>query len=213
MSYGNRGNEFRASRARRFAAPLNRGLHRKISFPRRADHELRRPVAISHSADIGLVGDCRGPLLRKRAWRFQPLRQRRTGNPVSGRRPGSKHGTRMLSQIPALRVEISGRGARSTCPPVQAVAAPRFPFRWERRDHFPGLGPALPGRLTNKRSALIKRQALAKRFPISKDELTKLAQEAAASVKPTICPPGEASTTVGKKLAGKAQEDSPKPPR
>ena len=67
--------------------------------------------------------------------------------------------------------------------------------------------------LTNKRSALIKRQALAKRFPISKDELTKLAQEAAASIKPTICPPGEASTTVGKKLAAKAQEDSPKPLR
>jgi hypothetical protein len=36
-------------------------------------------------------------------------------------------------------------------------------------------------RRTKDRSAFFKRQALAKRFPIPKDELTRIAQEAAAS--------------------------------
>jgi hypothetical protein len=63
-------------------------------------------------------------------------------------------------------------------------------------------------------SAIIKRQALAKRFPISEDELTKLAQEAAASAKVTVCPPGEHPSVVEQKRAARAHRPAkmPKPP-
>jgi hypothetical protein len=60
--------------------------------------------------------------------------------------------------------------------------------------------------LSNKRSALIKRKALAKRFPISEDELAKLAREAVASKPATICPPGEHPSMVWKRLAARGGE-------
>ena len=66
----------------------------------------------------------------------------------------------------------------------------------------------------SKRANLIKRQALAKKFPISKDELTKIAQEAAASAKVTVCPPGEHPSVVEQKRAARARQPAkmPKPP-
>ena len=66
---------------------------------------------------------------------------------------------------------------------------------------------------SNKLSALIKRQALAKKFPITADQLAELAREAVASKPSTICPPGEHPSMVWKRLAARGGEKIRNEPR
>ena len=59
----------------------------------------------------------------------------------------------------------------------------------------------------------LKRQALAKKFPITADQLAELAREAVASKPSTICPPGEHPSMVWKRLAARGEEKIRNEPR
>jgi hypothetical protein len=59
----------------------------------------------------------------------------------------------------------------------------------------------------------LKRQAVAKKFPITADQLAELAREAVASKPATICPPGEHPSMVWKRLAARGGEKTPTEPR
>ena len=54
----------------------------------------------------------------------------------------------------------------------------------------------------------LKRQALAKKFPITADQLAELAREAVASKPATICPPGEHPSMVWKSSQPKVEKRS-----
>jgi DNA-binding protein H-NS len=66
---------------------------------------------------------------------------------------------------------------------------------------------------SNKLSALIKRQALAKKFPITADQLAELAREAVASKPATICPPGEHPQWCGRGSQPEVEKRSRNEPR